>query len=313
MERPSTPSVEASEPEKEQAVVDAILEGLKDGEIPRVMDFPAVRAWLQSAGLDIDSDGFIITQDTGEYAEPYAFSKDAFNETDSPVDDPIASYTRPETEIDWVIGAKERLHLSDLHSIYPNSDGEGAHPVRDDTMNLRDMIRKTGMTYLTVTAWSDGADLVEAAENPPVLVQSSSDDTDTDELELNCFDCGYRGSHEAWERDEACSRGTLRCPECNCLWKNFSIDTCTACQTTHRWEDITPDDDGDEDAAGAMYWEPSCPECGADSSYLHSESRYKSFSEDDISGGLREADAADVFDGDEERFEEAKAFDYGKQ
>lgn len=267
MNGPTGPSVEPSEPEKEQQMMDSVMELMKDGATPRLIGINQVRDFLRGAELDIDDDGFIVDMETGDFVEPYSFSREAFKEIPSPVEDPLAAYCRPETECSWIIGEKERLHLSDLHTVYM-FDGE-AHPVRDDKMNLLRLGEATGLTYSMVCEWSDAIDLLEDAD---IVVDFSALEGEY-EVILNCFECEYEGAPDSWEEDDECERGTLRCPECSCLWEVFNIEVCTACQTSHRWEDVTPDDESEE-AGSAMYWEPSCPECGAGQNFLEGQDRY---------------------------------------
>lgn len=268
MERPSSPSIEPSEPEKEQQIVDFGMSLLKDPDTPKIISLESVRDYLDAAGLDVDSEGFIVNAESHERVEPYAFDDEAFREADGPSDNPFKAYYRPESEVGGVlIGAKASVHLSDLHTVY-FFDGE-PHPIRDDSMNLQEAVARTGVTFPTVVmAWSDAVDLVRDSDEQIVEIHLESEKP----LSLNCLDCEYTGDVENWEED---SDGDIRCPECNCLWECFNLEVCTSCQTQHRWEDITPED------GGGMYWEPSCPNCNAGCSFLHSEDRYSDMESDE--------------------------------
>lgn len=268
MEGPTNPTIEPSEPEEKQQILDSVIEMLKSGS-PRIVGINQVRDFLRSHGLDLDENGFIINFENDEFVEPYSFSREAFEEVLSPVDDPLSEYSRPETECSWIIGAKEKLHVSDLHTVY-TFDGE-AHPVKDDKINLNRLAEATGMTYSVVCEWSDSVDLVKDIDS--TVIDFSNMDGEYD-VSLNCFDCGYEGEPDSWNEDEECERGVLRCPECSCLWEVFSIEVCTSCQSSHRWENVTPEREEDEDAESAMYWEPSCPECDAGPNFLESQDRY---------------------------------------
>jgi hypothetical protein len=293
MDTTDSPSVEPSEPVEEERFLDAVLEKMKDSSSPTVISINYVRDLLLARGLDVDEEGFIIDKDSRELVEPYTFDSEMFSQIESPVEDPLEAYCRPETECEMIIGAKEKVHLSDLHTVY-TFDGE-PHPVRDYGISLNDLLRKTGMTFNHVCEWSDSANLVQDSEEPTTYISLDSDA----ELNLNCFNCKFEGEPTTWSKDDESERGSLRCPECNCLWQCFGIEVCTACQTRHRWEDIT------SEGGGGKYWEPACPDCGAEGGYLHKESRYSDFENEE---SVYE-DCAESSDDDFEYLEQAKAFE----
>lgn len=267
MERPSEPSVEPSEPERERQIAEFGLGLLKDPDTPKIISLESVRDYLDAAGLDVDSEGFIVDAESGERVEPYAFDDEAFRASHGASDNPFDAYYRPESEVGGVlIGAKQSVHLSDLHTVQ-FFDGE-PHPIRDDSMNLQEALARTGVTFPTVMEWSDAVNLIRDADAQVVEIHLESEKP----LSLNCLDCEYTGELETWDEDE---EGDLRCPECNCLWECFNLEVCTSCQTQHRWEDITPED------GGGMYWEPSCPDCNAGGNFLHSEDRYSDIESDE--------------------------------
>ena len=260
MKHPPEPSISPSEPEKKQRIAEQGIRMVKDPSTPKIISLASVRDYLYAAGLDVDSEGFIVSDETGERVEPYAFDDDAFRAADGPSDDPFEAYYRPESEVDmFLIGAKQSVHLSDLHTVY-FFNGE-PHPVRDDSMNLKQALNRTGATFSNVVEWSDAVDLIRDSEEQTVEIHMDSEEP----LSLTCLDCEYKGELDSWEEDDA---GDLRCPECSCLWDGFNLEVCTSCQTQHRWENIVPED------GGGMYWEPSCPDCGAGQNFLHSEDHY---------------------------------------
>lgn len=263
MEAPNSPTIEPSEPEMEQRKAEAGIERALDPGSPSVIGLEAVRDFLIKNGLDLDKDGFIVDLDSQDFVEPYAFSKERFDEVESPVENPLETYCIPESECRWLVAPKEKVHLTDLHTIY--WFGEKAHPIRDDKLSLLELGRKTGVTFNYVTEWSDSKDLIKDSEyDGPIVTFKFGEKT----VELNCFECEFRGQPQDWDGGE---EDELKCPECGCKWDTNGIETCTSCQTTFRWDDIVPED------GGGPYWEPSCPDCGAGLEYLKSENRYHTF------------------------------------
>jgi hypothetical protein len=263
MENPTGPSVEPSEPEVKQQLVDACIDRLDTPGVPTIIGIGVVRDTLLEVGLDVNEDGFIIDVETGEMVEPYAYSPDKFREIESPVEDPLAEYFYPESETELLINPKEQIHLSELHSVYP-IDG-AARPIRDDSMALTKCLVDTGVSFSSVCKWSNALQIV--TENSKQVLTISIDGENL--VNLNCLDCGFRGLHTEWVRDD---EDNLRCPDCNCLWKTLGIEICTACQKKHRWEDITADSD-----ETTSYWEPSCPNCDAGLNFLHKQTRSSEF------------------------------------
>lgn len=296
MERPDSPRVEPSEPEVEQRLIDSVVALKKSGGTLNVIPIGQARDVLVAGGLDVDSDGFVVDCESGERVEPFAFDSGLFREVESPVDDPFSAYYRVESECERVIGAKGEIHLSDVHTVC-EFDGV-VRPVRDDSINLQRAGGHLGVGFPMVFEWSDS---LEFAKDVEAVSFRYPEEGELD-VELGCFECGFDGSWDEWDVDYSewldggvedtdsdmkervlsgvdLERGELRCPECSCLWDVFSLDVCTSCQTMHRWEDITPDDD---EEGGGMYWEPSCPDCRAGCGMLESEDRYSPFENGDV-------------------------------
>lgn len=259
MQRPTGPSIEPSDPEKEQQEYEAIKRLIKSNSVPKIISLPQARDSLLNSDLDIDENGFIIDE-SGEFVEPYAFSKEKFEEIPSPVDDPINEYFIPEYEID-LIGAKNKVHLSDMHSVYRFDDG--MHPIRDNEINLIQFLEYTGFTFTVVTGWSNALHLVERAEAKPIQIKVEPENP----VDLTCFECGFTGEVTEWEGDVDKDK---RCPNCGRLWKTYGTEQCENCGTDNRWEDITGDDEEKVD----MYWEPYCEKCGSGHEELTLITRY---------------------------------------
>ena len=256
MQTPSSPSIEPSEPEKQQRVTEKSIQLLNDPHTLKIVTLKSIRTCLGGVGLDVDSDGFIVTAEEKAYVEPYAFDSATFNATDEPSDNPFKTYYNPERTVENIIVPKERLHLTDLHAVYV-CDGN-PRIVRDNRVNLREALTQTGVTFSTVTKWSNALDLVRDADEQTVEISMESERP----LSLTCLDCEYRGTVTSWNQGDS-----ICCPECNCPWDCLSVRTCTSCQTQHRWDERTEADTGE-------YWTPSCPDCGAGPSSLRSKDRY---------------------------------------
>ena len=263
-ERPVGPTVKPSEPEQEQRALEHAIDTITDESSRKIIGLCNIRDALISAGLDVDEHGFIIRTDTGEYATPYMYSREAFKEIESPVENPIATYARPETDVTACILSKGRLHLSDLHS-FVHIDGD-VHPVRDDSMALQYMHMEIGFAFTRVTQWSDAKGVLddEAVPGPDVIMNHPG--IADHSLTLTCIRCDFTGAPDTWDGDA----DAPECPDCGGPWNTRGMEICTACQTTHWWGDIEHVGDG-------MHSEPRCPDCGADYHSLESQTHYDLF------------------------------------
>lgn len=257
------PSVPVSEPEQEHRVIESLADLMTDDEARRVIGLECIRDTLIEAGLDVDDNGFIVRKDTGEYATPYAYDPDAFQEIPSPVDDPLDAYFSPEEDVSLCILSKGRMHLTDLHTIN-YVDGE-PRPVRDDKMMLQQMMGEIGFAFNTVTQWSDALDLVDQDMVPGPNIHLNHPALSEHTLTLTCIRCEFTGEPSEWDGEE----DAPECPECGGPWDTRGLEICTACQTTHWWEDL--------DHSGGMYGEPTCPDCDAGVQHLESQTHYDLF------------------------------------
>lgn len=256
----TAPTIPMSEPEKERRLMDAALDAMTSTEARRIISLTNILDTLHGADLTVDDDGFIIRQETGEYATPYMYSRDAFKEIESPVDDPLATYARPETEVTECILSQGIIHLADLHTV-TYIDGT-AYPVRDDKMALVQMHGEIGFMYTTVTQWSDSKDLIDNDAFPGPNVIVSHDGLADEIVTLTCHGCAFTGTPDQWAGDE----DDPECPDCGGDWRTRGLEHCTECNTTHYWEDI--------DHGTTQYCTPSCPDCNADHMKLESFTRY---------------------------------------
>lgn len=232
----------------------------------------AIRSRLRENGLDVDDDGFIIDMNTGELMEPYTFSLKAYENHENPsaVEDPLSEFCYPETDCSLMGLDYEKVHLTDLHTIY-TVDGR-SRPIRDDMMALSAQFRHLGMTYDFVCEWSSGVGFVRDLSDRVISINISFGESVT----LNCFHCDFSGDLSDWSEEYTNEGIEYRCPDCTACWNIHNIQTCTSCQNTFRWEEIV----GDDPDASTMHWSPSCPNCDADMSWLHTEDRYSGHNPD---------------------------------
>jgi len=266
METPSSPTIEPSEPEKEMRLVESFIEALPNPEIPKIISIDSIHDFLASANLDVDGQGFIVDDDSGEYVEPYAFDRKAFREANGPSDNPFDAYFRPQEEAQPLVEEKnKKLHLSDLHTLH-EFDGE-VHPVRDDFMSLVKFSGTIGITFSTVTEWSDAIELIEDEDVMTIQWKKDSDK----EISLNCFGygCGYSGPPQEWNENED---GELMCPKCSTQWDTNGIQNCKDCGEYFQFEEVIHED---------MYGGSACPDCNGEVDYTKSMDRY-SFTQEDI-------------------------------
>lgn len=263
MKTPDRPTVNPSEPEVEKMLFKKVMKDLERGEFDGIIvDLPFAKEFLRSRGLDVDSEGFIVSSETGDYKTPYVFVDDLVEEHLREEDESIYdAFFRPVTD-DRVYGwDNERLHLSDLHSIAITSDGE-PHPVRDDSFDIAEFHARLNTGFGIVMGWSDivkNNDFESKGKWLRVAKESE------EKLELNCLnpkcECSKHVSNWNGERDSP------KCPECGGWWDDKDITVCTICSSWY-W--------GTYFEGESMYAEPSCANCGADMEHLENVSRYDS-------------------------------------
>ncbi len=227
---PIGPSVEPSEPEKEMRLIETIIKSIPNPEVPKIIRIDSAHDYLASAGFTVDEDGFIIDDETEDYVEPYAFSRDEFRKTTEVADNIFDEYFVPLSETP-VVKNTDKIHLTDLHTIHTFNGS--IHPVKDDLFNLSKMARSTGVTFSTVTGWSDSSHFVEESEVPSIYWGKES----SVDMDLNCFGshCDYSGSVTTWERNDDYE---IICPECEELWDTRGFYTCSECNDTYQSENV---------------------------------------------------------------------------
>lgn len=264
MKQPEGPTVSPSEPELVKRLVENAVDEITSGERPVKVQLSYVREVLQSVGLDVDEEGFIIFSESGEYSTPYVFERELLQTHIREEDETIfEAFFVPVTHEDVHGHPYERLHLSDLHSVIHADDGK-PHPVRSNYFEVEEVWKELERGFTPVMAWSpvirENARLEEADIQWVSLAHESEDP-----LELSCFspDCEFTGKVGEWDGSDE----VPECPDCGGKWEE-DVSVCTACQEWHRgahW-------DGD-----SIYAEPSCPECGAGVEFLEKQRRYDEF------------------------------------
>lgn len=252
---PPGPSIEPSEPEKEIKLVETIIKAIPNPDVPKIISIDSAHDYLKSAGLNVNDNGFVVNKKTGEYVEPYAFSRDEFRKTTEVADNPFDEYFVPLSETP-VVKNTNKIHLSDVHTIH-TFDGS-IHPVKDDLFNLSKMARSTGITFSTVTEWSDAIHFVTDTNVPPIYWAKESDI----DMNLNCFgaDCDYSGGVSTWEKND-----DIICPECKTLWDTRGIYNCSECGDTFQSENVIMDE-----YSGIV----SCPNCNSEIGHDNIQTRY---------------------------------------
>ena len=262
MERPNQPSVSPSEPEIKRRTAESAMQDAKNGEFDGVQVYlPYVKEFLKEYGLDVDSKGFVINRDTGEYAVPYVFVDELVKEYVKGEDESIFdAFFRPVTD-DRVYGwDNQRLHLSDVHSVIETEDGS-SHPIRDGYFDVAELHARLETGFRLMMSWSDIVKKEDIDDSGRWLGIAKESDED---LELSCMnlDCGHTGVLSGWNGNE---HSSPECPECGGDWDSDGITVCTICENWY-W--------GTYFAGEGMYAEPACANCGADMEYLERVSRY---------------------------------------
>lgn len=267
MEQPDTPTVGPSEPEEKRQLVNAAINKATDPNTLKQVNLQAAYEYLYSRDFSLDESGFIIHQESGEHAVPYIFSKEQFDQIDSPAEDPFDAYFVPmdSTEGRIAENTKERLHLSDLHAILYDSEGD-PHPVTDDVFKIEQFHKNVGMMFETVMGWSSALQTahVKGYENKVEVHFNTfpSEATGGESWEINCFapECGFSGHPNDWDGEQ----NNPECPKCGNKWDE-NITVCMNCQEWHM---------GVEWNGDSIYAEPVCPNCGAGVEHHKIQTRY---------------------------------------
>lgn len=254
---PPEPSVEPSEPVKEIELVRTIMKSISNPEVPKIIRIDSAHDYLESAGFTVDDNGFIIDEDTKNYVEPYAFSRNEFRKNTEVANNIFDEYFVPLSETP-VVKNTDRIHLTELHTIHTFNGN--IHPVKDDMFNLSKMVRCTGVTFSTVTGWSDVIHFVEESEMPSIYWEKDS----SIDMNLNCFGshCDYSDSVKTWERND---EDKIICPVCKTLWDTRGIYTCHKCNDKYQSENVIMDS-----YSGIV----SCPDCNSELDRDNYQTRY---------------------------------------
>lgn len=265
MKHPGGPTVPLSEPEKEQRMVNAAIQEISNPENLKKVNLKAAYDFLQLNDLDLDENGFIIRQN-GEYAAPYSFDVSVFRETESPVDNVFVEYFTPEKyyKEDEEMAEIERLHLSDLHSVFKDEDGT-VHPVRDNVMSIEEFQKNTGMGFSVIMGWSDALTTVyeDSIEADVVIDSLGSDESNTWTLKCVSPGCEFNAPIEEWDGEP----NAPVCPTCGENWKE-EVTWCNSCDEWHR---------GIHFGGESIYATPICPNCGASTDELDINSHNELF------------------------------------
>lgn len=263
MEQPNQPRVKPSEPEQERQKKNSLSDFMTNlmDERGKILSLNTIRDNLQSVNLDVDSDGFLIDTETGEYATPYCFVEELVEEYVREDDETIfEAFFRPVTH-EKVFTGNKKIHLSELHSVIPPQDEEtSGHPVSYDWFKFGKLYANLETGFSVITEWSDMVEKEEFNTSDWVFIRLESDES----LSLNCLNpsCLYSGDHSEWDSEEI---EGITCPECGGDWKQ-DITVCTICNTWH-W--------GTHFVGESIHSEPSCPQCGTqEHNYLYNYTRH---------------------------------------
>lgn len=284
---PPTPSVPLSEPEREQRYIDAISEKIQDDSVAKrfCIRVGYAHLWLDSYGLSIDDDGFIINADSGEFVVPYSYNSRLIPNGDVDINtmDNISVLFEPKCTEDGVVN---RIHLSNMYSIIVTDDGD-AHPIVSNIIDYDMFEQQTGQTFLNVAAWSStaqskifnsddspenvlsivlGSDAAQFEERSDIFTEGENT---VSEFKLTCPNpnCEYTDSAGFWE----CTEHVPYCPECEYSW----ADTVTFCSSCNRHHSGTVWPSDVFDTEGSVYDTPICPyeDCQAGDEKLEMLSR----------------------------------------
>lgn len=259
----SGPRIEATDAEKQQRAVDSL--NMKTSSNRIIIGIPAIRDYLSKYGLDVDSNGFITDQETGELAEPAVYDAEAFQSAPQPNDYNISAYFAPTSTV--AFEDKSRIHLSDLHTVI-EIDSE-PYPVLDNVINVKKAHRDTGIMFRVITAWSAARGITDTKAGTDEITINMTDEYVT---ELSCLRCQFTANHIEWNGET----NTPVCPECDSNWDVTSISKCSNCNTKHVTDAIS----GEENMFCSTL---QCPACDAESKQdeplFTTQTRYYSFEE----------------------------------
>lgn len=274
MERPEHPTVKPSEPEREKHLLNKIMDMIRSGDTIQVHTFNSVLEYLGEYDLTVDSNGFIVDQDTGSFVEPYVFDSALFRQISGPVDDAFSAFCRPEMECESMIMLQEdKLHLKDLHCVHAFEDG--AHPIRSNGLKLREMFGAIGLPPVTVE-WSTQRTMLEENSDKTEVVLKQSLHENAEPHHPACYDCSETAPPEEWEEVTVDRNTDYRCPNCSTLWSCSRISACENCRKAHTWEDTLncSAEELDSESNTGYASMPSCPHCNSPSADIQSDRQY---------------------------------------
>jgi len=240
-----SPTVEATEFEKEQHAIDLLADSMIEQEEIRIrIELPAVMGLLREYGLTVDEHGFVIDETTESRVEPAVYDAEAFACAPQPNDYDLTAYFSKSLN-----SADKKVHLSDVYTVV---DVEGqARPVTDDVINIEQMHRDTGLVFTITTAWSSDVNVGKLKED----IKTVSIDTEIEPIpELSCLKCGFQSKICEWDGET----NNPVCPDCKGKWNIEMLHECDGCSNRYSDSELTSD--------GAVFASPLCPSCGENNS-----------------------------------------------
>ena len=273
---PTGPRVEPSEPEQERQLLTAAAEELSSDNYLTVFGIEALEAFMEDTGLTTNENGFIIVEETGEYAEPYTFDRHVFTDYEGVSDEHLLDYFNPVTEVTDYFRTQARLHITDLHGIIPGTKTTNhLHPVPDDIITISDYNHATGCTLPAVSAWSSLWENTwqQYEDAPTSQTLTVTHPLSGEKPDLTCLRCSFTGNASQWkttkrrEEQEVGFGHIHTCPECDCQWDTNSVYDCPDCDGVFSAEEYNYKGSG-------MHVESFCPACDAGPIRENREDRY---------------------------------------
>lgn len=144
---PVQPSIEPSQAEVEQRILDNLENILSNNQI-RFSKDAFKKHSDELFEIEVDKNGF-LRDPSGEYYKPYSFSKEEFAET--------GNYFRPSKEV-LKNFEKEKIHIDDVYGFY-NKRGETII-ILDNWCNIIDMFEIAQTDIKFKTSWSETEDFI---------------------------------------------------------------------------------------------------------------------------------------------------------
>jgi DNA-directed RNA polymerase subunit RPC12/RpoP len=239
---PPEPTIDASEPEQSQRLIDALQN--TDSQNKRIIiGLPAVTEFLSQYNLAINETGFIINKESNTLSEPVTYSSELFHDAPQPNEYSIHDYLESVSEIKQ--STTDKLHVSDLHTI-ARVDGK-PKPVADNTIDLTTLHRETGLMFTTITAWSDSRDITTPKHDKPDVIINASPTTPPT---LSCLRCSHTTPLPEWNGAD----NEPLCPNCSMPWNADSVNKCMNCNNKYAFSELHSENDD-------ILTTPGCPTC----------------------------------------------------